>query len=62
MRTPQDREAFHLEKVLGVVRSRLQEARRSRITGKLVFEIQLMKGGPTTTYTEVGCTYRILEE
>lgn len=61
-KTAQDREAIHLAKILEVVRSRLQEARRARITGKLTIEIQLNKGGPTNTYSEVGCVYRILEE
>lgn len=58
----QEREAAHESKILAVIRSRLQEARRSKVTGKLTIEIQLMKGGPTQTYTEVGATYKILEE
>lgn len=62
VRNSQDREAIHEAKILSVIKSRLQEARRSRITGKLIIEIQLMKGGPTQTYTEVGVTYKILEE
>lgn len=61
-RNQQEREAAHEAKILEVVRSRLKEARRSKVTGKLTIEIQLMKGGPTNTYTEVGCVYKILEE
>ena len=62
VRSPQEREAAHEAKILDVVRSRIREARRSKVTGKLNIEIQLMKGGPTNVYTEVGVTYRILEE
>lgn len=67
VRNSLEREAIHETKILEVVRSRLKEARRSRITGKLIIEIQLMKGGPSnadkpTVYTEVGAVFRILEE
>lgn len=61
-KTPQEREVAHEAKVLEVVRSRLREARRSRITGKLIMEFQLSKGGANAVYTEIGATYRILEE
>lgn len=61
-RTPQEREALHEAKILGVVRSRLQEARRSRATGSLIIDIRLFKGGPAEVYTEVGVTYRVLED
>ena len=61
-KNPQEREAVCEAKLLELIRSRIREARRSHITGKLTFEIQLMKGGPSNTYTEVGVTYRILEE
>lgn len=62
VRSPQEREAAHEMKILDVIRSRLRDARRSKVTGKLVIEIGLMKGGPSNVYTEVGVTYRILEE
>ena len=62
LRTPQEREIIHETKVLELIRSRIREARRSRVTGKLTIEIQLMKGGPSNVYTEVVVTYRILEE
>lgn len=62
VRSPQEREAAHETKILDVIRSRLRDARRSKVTGKLIFEIGLMKGGPSNTYTEIGVTYRILEE
>lgn len=61
-RSSQEREAAHEAKVLDVVRSRLREARRSRITGKLTIEINLKAGGPSATYTEIGATYKILED
>ena len=57
-----DKEARHEEKVLAVILNRFREARRSRTTGKLTIEIQLMKGGPTNIYTEIGITYKVLEE
>lgn len=56
------RESRHEEKVMEVIRARFREARRSRVTGKMVIEIELMKGGPTNIYTEIGVIYRILEE
>ena len=62
LRGPQEREASHEAKILELIRSRIREARRSRVTGKLTIEIQLMKGGPSNVYTEVGVVYRILEE
>lgn len=58
----QEREAIHETKIIEVIRSRIREARRSKITGKLTIEIQLMKGGSSNVYTEIGATYRILEE
>lgn len=61
-KTAQEREAALEAKIMSVIRSRLQEARRSKVTGKLTLEIQLMKGGPTATYTEIGAVYRILED
>ena len=61
-RGPQEKEAAHEAKLLELIRSRIREARRSRVTGKLTVEIQLMKGGPSNVYTEVGITYRVLEE
>lgn len=60
--TAAEREAAHEEKIISVVRSRIKEARRTKITGKLVIEIALMKGGPSTFYTEIDAKYRILEE
>ena len=57
-----EREALHEIKILELIRSRIREARRSKVTGKLTIEIQLMKGGPSNVYTEVGVVYRILEE
>ena len=57
-----DREAAHEAKILEVIRSRIREARRSRINGKMVFEINLTKGGPSAVYTEISVTYKILEE
>lgn len=59
--SPQERWAAHEAKILDIIRERLREARRSRITGKVCFEIQLMKGGPGSVYTEIGVTYKILE-
>lgn len=64
----------HEAKVLELVRSRLKEARRCKITGKmlldidlgdgeeetLTFETQLMKGGPTATYSEIKAVYRLV--
>ena len=62
LRSPQEREIAHETKVMELIRSRIREARRSKMTGKLLFEINLMKGGPSNTYTEIGVVYRILEE
>lgn len=61
-RAADDREARHEAKVMDVIRNRFREAMRTRSTGKLVIEIQLNRGGPTNVYTEVGITYKILEE
>lgn len=60
----QDREVAHETKILEVIRTRLREARRARMTGKLVVEIQCNKGGPGSThvYTEIGVVYKILEQ
>lgn len=60
--TVDDKYAKHEAKVLGVIQARLREAFRSKITGKLIFDIALHKGGPSQVFTEVGVHYRILEE
>ena len=60
--TQQEREAAHETKIIEAIRSRIREARRSRITGDLVFTVRLNKGGPTQTYTEIGTVYKILED
>lgn len=62
VKTAQEREAEHERKILELIRTRIREARRSHVTGKLMIEIQLNKGGPSNVYTEVGLTYRVLEE
>lgn len=62
VRSPQEREAAHEAKVMEVIRTRFREVRRSKTTGKLIVEINLNKGGPTGTYTEIDVKYRVLEE
>ena len=58
----QEREAAHEAKILDVIRTRIREARRAKLTGEMTVRIQMMKGGPSNIYTEVGVTYKILEE
>ena len=62
VKTSQEREAAHEAKILDVVRTRIREARRAKLTGEMIVRIQMMKGGPSNIYTEVGVTYKILEE
>lgn len=55
------KEDRHEEKIMEIIRARIRDARRSRITGKLMIEVNLSQGGPNNVYTEVGVTYRIME-
>lgn len=48
-------------KILETVRAHLREARRNSAVGRIVFELDVNRGGVARSWVELTCRYRFLE-